>query len=105
MNQILLDNRHAGELIDSVVPNLYYPRLQVNKRGEVVLATGKQSTLTTGILVGKTTFSESQLPIGTKLVDWEVCGELVDYDGEVIVSLRNKHICQSSSRWGNDAGA
>jgi hypothetical protein len=69
--------------------DIYFPRLQVNKRGEIVLATGKDGFLTTGILVGKTKESKSEVPIGKKFTDWEVCGELTDYDGEVTVTFQN----------------
>jgi hypothetical protein len=70
--------------------NLYYPRLQINKRGEIVLAISKERTLTKGILVGKTPESKSLLQLGTKCVDWEVAGELTDYDGEITVTLSNR---------------
>jgi len=68
----------------------YYPRLQVNNRGEIVLAMSKKETLTTGVLVGKTLESNSKLEIGTKWVDWEVAGELTDYDGQVTVTFENE---------------
>lgn len=67
-----------------------YPRLQINKLGEIVLATKKEGGLTTGILVGKTPECKTQWPIGKKWNDWEVCGELVDYDGQVTIQLENK---------------
>ena len=70
--------------------NLYYPRLQVNKRGEIVLSMYKQGTLTDGLLVGKTPESQSTLTIGQRLSDWEVCGELVDYDGEIQLTISNQ---------------
>ena len=70
--------------------DIYFPRLQVTKRGEIVLATGKQGILTTGILVGKTKECKSELPIGQKLTDWEVCGGLTDYNGKVTVTFQNR---------------
>ncbi len=70
----------------------YYPRLQVNKRGEIVLATKKEDTLTTGILVSKTPESTSTLPIGQVLQDWEVVGPLVDYNGKIDVRFENKWV-------------
>ena len=76
--------------LERKLQTLYFPRLQVNKRGEIVLATGKRETLTEGVLVGKTEDSTSDLTIGTKFTDWEVCGELQDYDGEVTVTLKNE---------------
>lgn len=86
MNKVALPNNGS---VNSSIPNLYYPRLQINKRGEIVLATAKHNTLTTGILVGKLPNSQSTLPLGKKFDDWEVAGELSDYDGEVEVSLSN----------------
>ena len=84
--------------------NLYFPRLMVNKRGEIILATGRSDThsyaphgLTTGILVGLTPDAErtkvvggKPVPIGTKFDDWEVAGELEDYNGEVTITLKNR---------------
>ena len=70
--------------------NIYYPRLQFNKRGEIVLSLYKDGSLTTGIMVGKTPESKSTLSIGQILNDWEVCGLLEDYDGEIQVSFINK---------------
>lgn len=67
----------------------YFPRLQVNKRGEIILAISKDASLTTGILVGKTPESKSIVPLGKRFVDWEVAGELIDYDGTIVVSLKN----------------
>ena len=67
-----------------------YPRLQINKLGEIVLATKKEGNLTTGILVGKTPECNTKWPIGQKWSDWEVCGELVDYDGQVTIQIENK---------------
>jgi hypothetical protein len=66
-----------------------YPRLQSNKRGEIVLVTLKHNTLSTGVLVGKTPDSKSKLPMGIKLTDWEVCGVLTDYNGSVRITLSN----------------
>lgn len=78
--------------MDKVILNNsgYYPRLQINKHGEIVLATDKKDTLTTGILVGKTAYCKSKFPLGKKFDDWEVVGELFDYDGEVTVTIQNK---------------
>ena len=67
-----------------------YPRLQINKLGEIVLATGKKGRLTTGILVGKTPECKTTWPIGKKWDDWEVVGELTDYDGQVLIQIENK---------------
>ena len=67
-----------------------YPRLQINKIGEIILATGKKNTLTTGILVAKTPESKSKWEIGTKFSDWEVVGPLVDYDGQITVQFENQ---------------
>jgi hypothetical protein len=67
-----------------------YPRLQINKLGEIVLATGKKGRLTTGILVGKTPECKTKWPIGKKWDDWEVVGELTDYDGQVTIQIENK---------------
>lgn len=86
MNQVVL--RNTGSV--DAGHNLYFPRLQINKRGEIVLATGKEGSLTTGVLVAKTPESKSTLSIGQKFTDWEVCGELQDYDGEVSVTFKNK---------------
>lgn len=47
-------------------------------------------SLTTGILVGKTTDCKTQWPIGKKRNDWEVCWGLVDYDGQVTIQIENK---------------
>ena len=71
------------------MPNTYYPRLQVNKHGEIVLALYKHDYLTTGILVGKTPDSKSEWPIGKRFDDWEVAGELEDYDGQITITLEN----------------
>ena len=75
--------------MDAAIENLYYPRLQINQNGEIVLAVSKHKTLTTGILVGKTSTSKTPFKIGTKFSDWEVGGELEDYDGEVVIRIKN----------------
>lgn len=86
MNKIILNNERSYE----ESKNLYYPRLQVNKHGEIVLSVLKEGSLTTGILVGKLSDSQSRVPIGKKFVDWEVAGELVDYNGDIEIRLTNK---------------
>ena len=69
---------------------LYFPRLQINKLGEIILATGRcERGLTEGVLVGKTSDSKSNLSIGQKCTDWEVCGELQDYNGQITVTFEN----------------
>lgn len=87
LNKIKLNNQFVSG-------SCCYPRLQVNKNGNIILATSKHRGLTTGILVGrcfktqrKTTLA---IPIGAKHVDWEVDGELVDYDGEVSITVSNR---------------
>ena len=71
--------------------NVYHPRLMVNRLGEIVFATGiSKCGLTTGILVGKTDDSTSTVPIGKKFTDWEVAGELRDYDGKVTITFENE---------------
>jgi hypothetical protein len=95
MNTIVLNNNGP---CDSVIPNIYYPRLQINKKGEIVLATGKKGTLTTGILVAKTPECKSPFPIGKKFDDWEVGGELTDYDREVTVTFINKQQATSKQQ-------
>jgi hypothetical protein len=87
MSKVILNNDGRP---DSIIPNSYYPRLQVNERGEIVLATYKHGVLTTGILVGKLPHCQSPFEIGKKFSDWEVGGELKDYDGEVTITLTNK---------------
>jgi len=67
-----------------------YPRLQVNKHGEVVLVIENRGLLSTEILVGKLPGSKSTVPLGKRFDDWEVAGELTDYDGEVTISLKNE---------------
>ena len=86
MEKIILNNSFPS---DTYQENLYYPRLQRSKRGEVILAISKKGILTKGILVKKLKGSKSTLPIGTKIDDWEVGGELEDYNGEVTITLRN----------------
>lgn len=86
MNKIILQNEGSADSGH----NLWFPRLQVNKHGEIVFATGKSGTLTTGILIAKTPESKSKLTIGQKCDDWEVVGELTDYNGEVAVSFENE---------------
>jgi hypothetical protein len=73
------------------LPILYYPRLQINKMGEIILAMKKENGLTTGILVGQKRGSKAYITIGTKLTDWEVVGELQDYDGQVTVTFKNAY--------------
>lgn len=74
--------------------NCFYPRLQYNARGEIILAIRKKDTLTEGILVGKTSDCKSTSPIGQHIVDWEVCGELLDYNGDVAVNFSNEYKCE-----------
>ena len=86
MNKIELSNKGS---VDCFIPGLYFPRLQINKLGEIILATGKEGSLTTGILVGRTKSNQSGLPMGQKCDDWEVVGELEDYNGTVEISVSN----------------
>lgn len=79
-NQILFQNGFSH----------HYPRLQINKCGEIILATGKDNNLTTGILIAKTPDSKSKIPIGKKFDDWEVAGPLVDYNGQITVQFENQ---------------
>ena len=92
MSSIVLNNSNSCDAVKSFMPNLYYPRLQVNDRGEIVLSIERTGSLTKGICVGKTKESKSDLPIGQRLDDWEVCGELSDYDGEITVSIKNRFV-------------
>lgn len=93
---IVLNNQPIDE--HTFVPNTYYPRLQANKQGEIVLALYKHGSLTTGILVGRIPGSAADqlcyfaepYRIGEKFDDWEVGGELTDYDGEVELTIKNK---------------
>ncbi len=86
MSEILLNNSQN----DLSFPNLHYPRLQTNRLGEIVLALSKKGSLTKGILVGKLLDSRSTLSIGQKCSDWEVVGELFDYDGPVTMTMKNR---------------
>ena len=87
MKKVVL--RNNGSVSDD--DNLYFPRLQVNGRGEIILAISKSKNgLTKGILVGTVHNRKSKVPIGQLFTDWEVAGELEDYDGEVNVTIRNQ---------------
>lgn len=67
-----------------------YPRLMQNKRGEVILAVSKEKTLTTGILLKNTgKADEFQFQAGTFFTDWEVAGELEDFNKAVTVVFKN----------------
>ena len=69
----------------------HYPRLQTNNQGHIVLATEKEGILTTGMLVGDRQVSrKNKMPFGQILADWEICGELTDYDGEVTITIKNE---------------
>jgi hypothetical protein len=75
----------------SMFSNLCYPRLQANKKGEIILALSKEGLLTRGILVGYTDqAANKKIPIGTYFADWEVAGPLTDYNGEVSVTFKNE---------------
>jgi len=87
MSKVLLNNRENT----STFKNLYYPRIQINKHGEIILAISKKETLTKGILIGLTLDSKSELPIGTKFDDWECAGELKDYDKPMTVTFENEY--------------
>lgn len=90
-DKVLLKNEYKNmSSFKMEIADLYYPRLQVNKRGEIVLALFKQGSLTSGIMVGKTAKSKSTIPLGQKFDDWEVAGELEDYNGEITVTLKNR---------------
>lgn len=89
MNRIKLRNDGPAVDVIKLTENLYYPRLQVNKHGDIVLSLYKREGLTTGLLVGKTPESQSKLSIGQRLDDWELCGELSDYDGEIQLAISN----------------
>ena len=86
--RIILRNHGSVEAGD----NLYFPRLQVNKRGEIILALSKAKCgLTKGIFVGMIHGRKSKtIALGQVFDDWEVCGEFEDYDGEVTVSFKNQ---------------
>jgi len=70
--------------------DVYYPRIQINDQGEIILAVSKSGSLTSGILVGKTADSKSIVPIGRKFTDWEVAGELQDYPHPVSCTFQNE---------------
>ena len=70
--------------------NVYYPRLMVNRQYEIVLAMSQHNGLTTGIYMGQADEHEPHWPIGKRFDDWEVAGQLVDYDGPVTVTFENK---------------
>lgn len=76
---------------ENSIGNLYYPRLQINRLGEIVLSLYKEGNLTVGILVGKTPESKSKWEVGKRFDDWEVVGELTDYDGSVDICLQNQY--------------
>lgn len=88
MKVVKLNNNGPVKTISDI--DLYFPRLQVNNKGEIVLATSKKGSLTTGILVGRLPKCKTKTPIGKKFDDWEVAGELVDYDGKVSITLENE---------------
>ncbi len=84
--EVILLNRELRGFTDDT----YYPRLQVNSRGEIILALSRSKRgLTTGILVGKTSDHNSTTDIGKKWVDWEVACGLTDYDGNATVTFKN----------------
>ena len=92
---VVLDNREMAPYTPN--PAWDYPRLMVNDKGEVVLAISRSdSGLTTGILVGRVKGSKisnrlnDTIELGKKYTDWEVGGELKDYDGELVINLKNK---------------
>ena len=89
MSAILLNNRELSE--NSTIDNLYYPRIQINKHGEIILAISKENTLTKGILIGLTLESKSKVKIGTKFDDWEVVGGLKDYNLPMTITIENRH--------------
>ena len=84
---VILNNTGPAK---SIIPDVYYPRLQVNRLGEIVLATHKQGSLTSGILVGHTPDAVARFKLGKKFDDWEVVGELQDYNGAVTVTIVNE---------------
>jgi hypothetical protein len=83
-------DKSKATLSNTTGVKFHYPRLQINKAGEIVLATSKEGSLTTGILVGKLPHCQSTLRIGRCCTDWEVVGELTDYDGEIEIVLSNR---------------
>lgn len=81
--------------LNTNLPGNEYPRLQTNKQGEIVLAFYKKGTLTRGVLVGYTPEAKNkQFTVGKTFSDWEVVGELTDYDEEFLVELllQNKRV-------------
>ena len=90
MNKVELSNHPYVDHKSIMMQKIAYPRLQVNGRGEIVLVTSKDGCLSRGVLVDKTPESTSRLSIGTSISDWEVCGPLTDYIGEVKVYISNK---------------
>lgn len=92
MNTVKLKNLDYVNDKSENMRRLSYPRLQVNKSGEIVLVTSKDGCLSRGVLIGKTPKSKTKLSIGCTISDWEVAGELTDYDGVVDVSLMNKTV-------------
>lgn len=90
MNKVELSNHPYIDHKNISMQKLAYPRLQVNGRGEIVLVTSKDGNLSRGVLVDKTPESKSNLPIGISFSDWEACGILIDYIGEVNASISNK---------------
>lgn len=54
-----------------------------------MLDISNNGVFTTAILVGKTESCKSKLSLGKKFVDWEVIGELTDYDGPVTLTFEN----------------
>ena len=91
-NEITLNERHIKTVKEA---NAYserhspYPRVMVDPLGHILLATSKERHLTTGILIGKTKECKNQWPLGSKFTDWEVFGELTDYDKPVEMVVRN----------------
>ena len=69
---------------------LVYPRLQVDPQGNIILAILKEGAFTTGTCIGHTKDSKSKVPRGKRFTDWEVGGELVDYDGAVTITVVNR---------------
>lgn len=92
MNKVQLLNHPYIDHKNKSMQKLAYPRLQVNGRGEIVLVISKDGRLSRGVLVDKTPESKSALSIGATFSDWEVCGDLIDYVGEVKVSISNEFV-------------
>ena len=86
--KILLNNLEIAD--NTTIDDLYYPRIQINKHGEIILAISKENTLTKGILIGLTLESKSKVEIGRKFDDWEVAGELKDYGLPMTITLQNQ---------------